>query len=482
MKRRILSAILAMSLIFGLAASVGITAKADEIIVTNGDFEYADYGDTSVYIFRYNGSDTNVDIPSEIEGKSVVTIGPHCFYDCTSLESVTIPESIIKIGSCAFSGCTSLKSVTIPKRVIEIGSWAFSDCKSLTKIEVSEGNDYFISENGVLFDKQKTKLIQYPVGKTDKSYDIPYGVSEICDCAFEWCTSLEKITIPNSIKSIGLAAFDDTGVYNNKSNWQDGALYIGQCLIDGTMHAYDEISGEYESLDKVKGDYAIKDGTKVIAEGAFDACDSLTSVIIPSSVEEVSNAAFRHCSSLKNVTIPNSITRIGDDAFMWSNIEEIEIPSSVTSIGEQAFGWCVSLKSAVIPESVETVGDYAFVGCLSLEDVTVPKSVTFMGRYVFDTCDSMTLHCYEGSLAHQYAIKNRIKYTLIDLKHGDLDSNGKINLGDLIAMRKYLAKWSININTANADCNADGRVNLLDLILLRKYLANWNVTLGGNVN
>ena len=257
---------------------------------------------------------------------SVTSIGSYAFFDCESLTSVTIPNSVTNIGDYAFSYCESLTSVTIPNSVTSICSDAFFDCTSLKSIEVSDNNKNYSSVDGVLFNKDKTELIKYPSSKTDNTYEIPdsvtsigayafqdcsrltsvtipnsvtsigYGaflgcssltsvtipdsVISIGDYAFSYCESLTSVTIPNSVTGIGSNAFYKTAYYNDESNWDNGVLYISDCLID-TNYNFDSTT-----------DYIIKDGTRFIADSVFSNCDNLISVTIPNSVKSLGDNAF----------------------------------------------------------------------------------------------------------------------------------------------------------------------------------------------
>ena len=244
-------------------------AYIKSVIIENGVISIGNYA------FSYFGSLTNVTIPN-----SVTSIGYDAFNYCKSLTSVTIPDSVTSIGEVAFSSCTSLTSVTIPNSVTSIDSGAFSNCISLTSIEVSGNNKNYSSTDGVLFNKDKSELITYPAGKTDSEYAIPNSVTSIGNYAFACSTNLTSVSIPNSVTSIDEHAFYNTAYYNDESNWDNGVLYISDCLID-TNYNFDSTT-----------DYIIKDGTRIIADSVFSNCDNLISVTIPNSVKRLGDNAF----------------------------------------------------------------------------------------------------------------------------------------------------------------------------------------------
>ena len=261
----------------------------------------------------------------------VTTIGDYAFYGCTSLTNIVIPDGVTTIGDRAFPNCTSSTRVIIGDSVTSIGDWAFVGCTSLTGIEVDKDNPSYKSINGNLYSKDGKKLIQYAIGKTDKSFTIPDDVTTIGTSAFYGCSSLTSIVMPNSVTCIDLYAFE--------------------CCT---------------SLTNI----VIPDGVTCIANGAFYDCDSLTSVTIGSGVTTIGDYAFLNCTSLTSVVIPDSVTTIGNYVFRdCSSLTSIVIPDSVTAIGDCAFQGCTSLISIVIPDSVTTIGYDAFYNCSKLVEV-----------------------------------------------------------------------------------------------------------------
>ena len=146
---------------------------------------------------------TAVTIPN-----SMTSIEEKAFYGCKALEAITIPAGMTSIGYSAFYGCTALTAVTIPASVTSIENLVFGNCTSLTQINVDAANTVYSSENGVLFNKDKTTLICYPAGKPETDYTVPDGVTTIGENAFAYAI-FTQITLPESLTAIEYYAFYD---------------------------------------------------------------------------------------------------------------------------------------------------------------------------------------------------------------------------------------------------------------------------------
>ena len=224
---------------------------------------------------------------------SVSCIGNNAFGCCESLTDIVIPNSVTSIGESAFYECSSLTEVVIPDSVTSIGDKAFFCCRSLTDIVIPEsvvnlkGNPfcrwdgelkclspYFIYDNKVLFDKDKSKIIAFR-DKNTTSYVIPDSVSCIGDRAFYRCSSLSSVVIPDSVTS------------------------IGKC--------------------------------------AFRGCTSLTDIVIPDCVTSIEDGAFSGCESMTNLVIPDGITSIGDSAFYECNFPNDIKQELISRFGEKIF-------------------------------------------------------------------------------------------------------------------------------------------------
>ena len=320
----------------------------------------------------------------------VTSIGDCAFYDCESLKSLVIPDSVTSIGKSAFSGCKSLKSLVIPDSVTSIGGRAFVGCTSLKSLVIpdSVGNiignpfsgwngelkclsPYFIYENKVLFDKDKSKIIAFR-DKNTTSYVIPDSVSCIGDYAFWNCHSLKSLVLPDSVSSIGDWAF-----WNCRS--------LTDIVIPDSVNSIGDRA--FEGCCSLKS-FVIPDSVSSIGDWAFEGCTSLSSLLIPDSVTSIGHSAFKACYSLSNIVIPNGVTSIGNNAF-WGckSLVEVVIPDSVSSIEFGAFYYCSALRSVVIPDSVTSIEDWAFEGCTSLSSLVIPDSVTSIGKRAFTFCN-----------------------------------------------------------------------------------------------
>ena len=360
---------------------------------------------------------TSITIPN-----SVTSIGNSAFLGCNALTGVTIPDSVTSIGAGAFGACTALTSVSIGSGVENVGGGVFARCGSLTSIDIASDNPYITCVDGVLFNKNRTKLIEYLPGKTDTLYEIPDSVTSVGDRAFECCYALNSVTIPDSVTSIGDGAFSSCAALASVTI-PDSVTSIGNHAFE---YCYVLTSVTIPSSVTSIGDGAffqcgltsvtIPDSVTSIGDGAFFYCTALTSVTIPNSVTSIGNQAFEYCYVLTSVTIPDSVTSIGYSAFKGcSALTGVTIPDSVTSIDDGAFGACTALTSVTIPDSVTSIGDEAFYSCTALTSVTIPDSVTSIGDkafgyYEIHTVEGFTIHGAAGSAAQAYAEENGFQF------------------------------------------------------------------------
>jgi hypothetical protein len=265
---------------------------------------------------------------------SVITIGDGAFECCSGLTSLTIPNSVTTIGDGAFAGCSGLTSLTIPYSVTAIGNDVFSDCRRLTAIRTDAANKQYSSENGVLFNKYRTKLVCYPAGKTGR-YVIPNSVTMIGNGAFLGCSGLTSLTISNSVTTIGDMTFLGCSGLTSVSI-PHSVTSIGAAFSDCSSLTDIRIDAANKQYSSENGILFNKKRTKLICYPA----GKTGSYVIPDSVTAIDSRAFWHCSGLTSITIPSSVTTIGDAAFnLCTGLTTVINLSSVPqNIGGEVFG------------------------------------------------------------------------------------------------------------------------------------------------
>ena len=302
----------------------------------------------------------NIEIP-----EGVTKIDGSAFIFCSSLEQIKLPQSLVSIGSGAFDNCTSLISVELPDNAI-ISSDTFKECKNLSDIVISDTNNNYIVKNGILYNKNMTRILCYPAGIKDTEFSVPDTVKTIGDFAFYGAKVLESINIPDSVTNIGTDAF-------------------GEC------------SGLKEAV--------IPDSVTTMGEAVFYKCTSLEKVKLSVNITSPNPAVFQYCSSLKEVVLPESMKFIS--FFMFSYCKEITnivLPDKLNSILSSAFQNCDNLKNITVPKNVTTIQDYAFGYYYDEQSATYKKY------------DDFTISGYAGSKAQEYAEANGIRFIELNEK------------------------------------------------------------------
>ena len=357
---------------------------------------------------------TRIEIPS-----SVTRIGSSAFHSCTSLTRIEIQSSVtsIKIEGGAFAYCTSLTNIEIPSGVTSIGN-AFYGCTSLNSINVDKDNQLYSSEDGILFDKVKTKLITYPAGKKEKEYNIPSGVTSIGGWAFYGCTSLTRIEIPSSITSIG--------------GW------------------------------------------------AFSGCTSLTSIEIPSSVTSIGGYAFDRAKltmvvvaeskNVQEIELPDIIKRAMNKGDILYTSSDFELTNC--SLTED--------KTKLEVASKETVRLKVKEGALSGISVVV-KVVSLKKYEVTEENGEVYIEDINPGTKIQEFIDNIETNGTMKFCKGNseiTDVNSKVQTGMIMKITLGEQETSCKL-IVRGDLNGDGEMGDIDLLKLVRYQAGLDTSLNG---
>ncbi len=304
-----------------------------------------------------------------ILSEGVLSIGEGAFAH-SGIEEIVFSDTVTEIGKEAFGYCDSLESIALSASIAEISGDAFLDCDNISSYSVASGSKHFSSINGVLFNKSKTKLVQYPCAREKSSYTIPDGVKYIGAYAFAGNRELNKVIPSDDLVSIGSNAFARCGL--QEFNIPDTVTKIGTFAFD----------------DCYIGKIVVPEGVTELSDGVFDGCNYLYSVTLPEGLKNIGSRAFHWCSSLKKITIPSTVTSIGDQAFKGCPLTSIKIPENVTDIGKYVFYGC-QLSSIKFPDSVKNIGTGALFDCPNLKSVTIGKGLENIGVDVFAICTNL---------------------------------------------------------------------------------------------
>lgn len=380
-------------------------------------------------------------------------IGENMFYNCKNLAELKLPATATTIEMFAISGCESLQELTIPCAIVN-GS-AIRNCKNLETINLTSGvKDFdgknlegcsklqnilvesssmdYVSVNGVLYDKNQTKIVKYPMGRIANSYTIaatvktigeeafsyaqfeqiviPESVTEIESSAFEYCRNLTSVVIPNSVRTIGYMAF-----------W--GCSKLNSVQMSTSLSEL-ESSVFYNCVNL--REFTISKGIKEIASNAFENCTSLQTFNVdeenrwfaaddgvlysynmktlircplahyaeifrvPDGVLTIADEAFEKCINLGKIVIPDGVIKIGSEAFSNTNITAIDMPNSINEIGYMAFWGCKNLEVFIIPENMSVIPSSMMYNCSNLKYVEIPRDIREIGSSAFHGCKSLS--------------------------------------------------------------------------------------------
>ena len=335
----------------------------------------------SDYAFQYCKSLTKIEIPGTVKkiGNWWGNVNGQIFNGCSNLKEVILEEGIEEISGRAFDSCSKVKEWKLPKSLKRIGPCAFRNISveefnipenvesiaatfisssNLSRINVDSNNKYFTSVDGILFDKDSTRLIKYPENRDGNSYEVPNTVKTIDANAFISCKNLQTIVIADSVEKIGDSAFDGSKL--KTINLGGGITNISNKPFYGAWNLTNiNVITENDKYESENGILFNKGKTILI---------KYPPAIINGEVYE----------------IPNTVVEIGPQSFYRSQIKNVIIPSSVKKIGSESFFECYNLEEVNLPEGLERIEWRALYGCHKIKTIVVPSSVTFIDGGAFN--------------------------------------------------------------------------------------------------
>lgn len=387
------------------------------------DFEYVIHNDNTATITKYKSGSVNAVIPESIDGYVVTGIGNKLFYFNTTLKSVVIPATVTLIDESAFECCYALTSVTIEQesRLREIKKNAFYFCKALTSIDIPDGVRCIDFCAFAYCDELAS------VNISESS-----GLENIGALAFAGCRKIKSITLPEGLVTIGMGAFEETGLQSVVIPSSVTHIYGG---FSGCNNLSSVTFREGSSLEYIGHafagtaitvlDLSMCESLKEIDSWTASGTTELKKLILPTSLEKINANAFT-ASAIESILVPTSVTYIGGYSFKDcerlttvifednSNIREIDIyafqncvalesisfgdNSKLEKILYECFSGCKKVKTIDFGANsvLKIIGYSAFKGCESLEAIFIPVTVQLIGYNTFENCPSLTIYCEIG--------------------------------------------------------------------------------------
>lgn len=355
----------------------------------NADFDYYEIEEGQIMLTDYYGDDSYVEIPSQIDGKTVVELGYELFMNNTDLTGVEIPDTVVRIRDSAFQGCTNLTGIDIPSSVEKIDYAAFALCKNITSLVIPSsvkilGKSVFYGCDGL------TEIV------------LKEGVESLGGSCFYSCDGIEEVTLPSTIETLG-----------------------------------DYVFAECSNLKTV----VFEDGVSCTGRGTFTLCEKLNSVTLSSNIYEIGDSCFNTCKSLKSFNF-EGLTSIGNFAFRSCGFEEtLIIPDNIKSIGREAFRGNNKLKTVMLGKGVESVAPMAFAGNESLTDINVDsenKYLTSENGVLFNKDKTILLQYPVGNTRKEYTIPESVT-TINDYAFWVCPDIEMITISDALASVGYMA-------------------------------------------
>lgn len=314
--------------------------------------------------------------------EGLVKIRPYacCFLPATVIR---FPSTLTTLEAFAFYNASALTEFNIPAKLENLSSTSFMSCPQLATVTIDNANPYLSVQNNVVFDKNKTQLLLYPGGMSDKTYEVPSTVTQIGECAFYYNQNIEHVDIGSNVKEIGNSAFancsslQDISIPNSIKRLNDFTFQGCSSLSSVSLPDEMESLGAWTFDGTALTEFSFPSGITELGDGLFFDCAGITEFKLPDTIEKIGESVFYQCYSAKSINIPAAVKSIGAYAFMScsSLAGRVEIPEGITELHYATFMWDSQISELALPSSLQNVGDFALVGLSALQKLE-SKAVT----------------------------------------------------------------------------------------------------------
>ncbi len=330
---------------------------------------------------------------------SLKVIDIYAFTQCSKLTPLDLPASLEKIGSASFANCILLTQIYIPSNVSFIGPSAFS-YTNVTAFTVDPASQYFIAENGVLFNKDKTILYFYPGQKTALDYTIPSTVETLAYGSFNGISRLRTITIPASVQELYELPFTSC---SDLTNIQVAAENLNYASLNGVLFNKEKTILIKAPMQK-GGIFEVPASVSYIAEYAFHGNRNMEEIILPQNLDSIGAYAFDGCSNLGSLNLPEDLKEIQVGAFSsCQQFERMLVPLNVDSLPHDVFKGNGYLKTLILPSKLKYFEYTNLNSCGNIDSIWINAIIppVVPAPYDFTRIETIysTLYVPQGSLA-----------------------------------------------------------------------------------
>ena len=325
-----------------------------------------------------------------------------------SVVNAVLEDGVTAIGDQAFRGCLNLRSLTIPAGVGRIGDMAFVGCAKLGTIRLDKNNPYFVEEDGVLFNSDKTELVFYSPKRAAKEYTVPDSVVRIAPGAFYGCKKLQTLHLPQSVAEIGVLSFTEC------ASLKTVVLPEGQphfSFVDGALVCLDTQELLFYSPAAEAESHTVPASVKTVAPRAFYGCKKLKTLTLSEGVTAIGETAFGGCSALTGITLPDTLETIGDSAFRGcSSLQTVSLSKTnaryafsdgmLTDKKTSTLVLCAAARegdTCNVPEGTLGIAPNAFYGCKAIKIMHLPAGLASLSRDAFSGCSGLAQLRFAGT-------------------------------------------------------------------------------------
>lgn len=368
------------------------------------DFHSDDFVIKDNQVIKYVGSSNIIIVPD-----GVTELGPCLFWDNQTIEEVVLPDSLISLSGDTFYNCYNLKTITITKNVRFMGNNPFAGCP---KVEIHNESPFFHLEEGVLYNNDFTRLIYYPIRKTERNYTIKEGTKIVGKHAFYLCHNLERIMIPQSVIKLENNPFSgcDKLELENHSRFYhviDKVIYDkGKNTVIGCLNSID--IDELRLLD-----------VRRISRNSFWNCKGIRKIILPQTLETIGYNPFVGCSNIEFVSLSNQY--VVENKILYTKdksklvcypakyaVGKVFLPDEVNTLERGAFSGCNAMTGINL-HNVSIISKTCFTNCVNLTTVYCSDLVSYIGEWAFAHCPKLSeISVFKDCFIDKNVISNSI--------------------------------------------------------------------------